>query len=102
MSKLRTPQDKKRASLTKDRRNDYGENAKSSRKNIPRSKARAKRAYRRDVHRALKNVAAPLDDASADASEKQIAEARVHLDEFRKSPDIPLAEHILKQKRRRR
>ncbi|HET9157149.1 MAG TPA: hypothetical protein VFN91_10815 [Myxococcaceae bacterium] len=101
MSKLRTPQEKKRASLTKDRRNDYGENAKASRKNIPRSKARAERAYRRGVHEALRAAAAPLDEASLNVSEKQIAEARLRLG-FRKSPDIPLAEHIRKQKRRRR
>ena len=102
MSKLKTPQDKKRASLTKDRRNDYGANAKASRKNIPRSKARVERAYRRGVHESLRGAAAPVDEASLDVSEKQIADVRRRLGEFRKYRDIPLAEHIRNQKRRRR
>ena len=102
VSKLKTPQDEKRASLTKDRRNDYGENAKASRKNIPRKKARGKRAYRRRVHEALRGAAAaPGDEASLDTSERQIAEAR-SLREFPKSPDLALGQHIEKQKRRRR
>ncbi len=37
----RTPQEKKALSYVKDRRNDYGENDKSSRKNIRREQAHA-------------------------------------------------------------
>lgn len=35
LMKRRSPQEKKRLSYAKDRRNDYGENDKSSRKNVP-------------------------------------------------------------------
>ena len=41
MSKVKTPQQKKRLSYEHDRRNSYGENQKSSRKNIPKSKQRS-------------------------------------------------------------
>lgn len=42
----KTPQEKKRLSYAKDRRNTYGENSKASRKGIPLAKARANRAER--------------------------------------------------------
>jgi len=41
------------------------------------------------------------EESVRDRSETRIAEQRVQLLEFRKYPDIPLAEHIRKQKRRR-
>ena len=47
MSRIKSPQDKKNASLERDRRNTYGENAKSSRKNIPQSKQLSHQAERR-------------------------------------------------------
>ena len=46
MSRIKSPQDKKNASLERDRRNTYGENAKSSRKNIPKSKQLSHQAER--------------------------------------------------------
>lgn len=45
--KFRNPQEKKDLSYKKDRRNTYGENDKSSRKNIPRSKAQGNKKLRR-------------------------------------------------------
>ena len=101
MSKLKAPQEKKQASLTKDRRNDYGENSKASRKNIPRSKARAKRSYRRGIHQALHVETTSREESVRDRSETRIADQKLQLLEFRKYPDIALAEHIQKQKRRR-
>jgi hypothetical protein len=38
VARKKSPQQKKAESLKKDRRNAYGENSKSSRKNIPRAK----------------------------------------------------------------
>lgn len=47
MRRPKTPQEKKRLSLEKDRRNAYGENDKASRKAIPLAKAKVNRANRR-------------------------------------------------------
>jgi hypothetical protein len=57
-----TPQEKKRLSYLKDRRNTYGENDKSSRKNIRRNKQivnRANRRLRRQEIAAAAGLAAP-------------------------------------------
>ncbi|MEL6682968.1 MAG: hypothetical protein AAFQ09_10020 [Pseudomonadota bacterium] len=56
----RTPQEKKALSYAKDRKNNYGENNKSSRKNIPLSKAKAIRSMRRGDK--VKLNTAPLSD----------------------------------------
>lgn len=61
MKKRRSPQEKKALSYAKDRRNTYGENQKSSRKNIPLSKAKGHRALRRGAKLTLERD--PLDDA---------------------------------------
>jgi hypothetical protein len=47
MSRKKSPPEKKADSYKKDRRNTYGENSKSSRKNIPLAKAREHREARR-------------------------------------------------------
>ncbi|WP_194828528.1 hypothetical protein [Nocardia sp. XZ_19_231] len=47
MVRRRSPQEKKSLSYAKDRRNGYGENDKSSRKNIPRNKRIRNRVDRR-------------------------------------------------------
>jgi len=60
VKKRRSPQEKKALSYAKDRRNTYGENQKSSRKNIPLSKAKGHRALRRGAKLALERD--PLDD----------------------------------------
>ena len=51
-----TPQEKKRLSYERDGRNTYGENDKSSRKNIPRGKRLVNRAARRSASVALVDV----------------------------------------------
>lgn len=55
-TKARSPQDKKRLSYERDRRNTYGENSKSSRKNIPRSKALDIRRKRHGTNQTLHSV----------------------------------------------
>jgi hypothetical protein len=85
----RTPQEKKRLSLTRDRRNDYGENSKSSRKNITRRKAIKRRAVRRVLKAAL-----PGDEALRVRAEIQARRAAL---EWRKDPDRPLAEVIARR-----
>ncbi|MBP0455719.1 hypothetical protein J5Y04_40290 [Kitasatospora sp. RG8] len=52
----RTPQEKKRLSYLKDRRNAYGENDKSSRKNVPRSRRARHHQLRRGEQLALRKL----------------------------------------------
>ncbi len=74
-----SPQEKKAYSYAKDRRNDYGENDKSSRKNIPLSKARAQRAVRRSDKSTLRSN--PLSDAIPEKRQKPA---------WKKCPDLAL------------
>jgi hypothetical protein len=53
MSTIKNPEEKKRLSLARDRRNRFGENSKSSRKNIPRGKQRRHMDERRTVAEVL-------------------------------------------------
>jgi chorismate-pyruvate lyase len=100
MSKVRTPQQKKRLSYEHDRRNTYGENQKSSRKNIPRSKQISHQEERRSVRQVL--VAA--QGGVADEAQSQVLrKGRMKkLKAFRKSPDRPLGEVIERRLHRRR
>lgn len=95
----RTPQQKKRHSYAKDRRNAYGENSKSSRKNVPRSKALAVRRQRHEQDQTLRSV------LKADSEDQQVAaEASVLTAKPRywiKQPDIALAVHVARKKHRR-
>ncbi|MET9000838.1 hypothetical protein [Amycolatopsis sp. NPDC004169] len=68
----KTPPEKKRLSYLKDRRDDYGENAKSSRKNLPRSKAFARRANRARESLALRAATGVPDEARAEAAELRL------------------------------
>ena len=92
MSKIKTPQQKKRQSYEHDRRNTYGENQKSSRKNIPRSKQRSHQDERRSVRQVL--VVAQggiLEEAADEAQSQALRKGRIKkLKAFRKSPDRPL------------
>jgi hypothetical protein len=100
VSKVKTPQQKKRLSYENDRRNTYGENNKSSRKNIPRSKQRSHQDERRSVRQAL---VAAHGEAADEAQSQALRKGRVkRLKAFRKSPDSPLGDVIERQLRRRR
>ncbi|WP_017586373.1 hypothetical protein [Nocardiopsis ganjiahuensis] len=71
MSRRRSPQEKKFLSYQKDRRNNYGENDKSSRKNIARNKRRQARVPRRRAAEALAVTRGGLDaDSCAEAQER--------------------------------
>lgn len=100
MSKAtKSPQDKKRLSLERDRRNDYGENAKSSRKNIPLSRALSHRSIRKDQNQSLRG-------ALVAATEEQLTEAELRSTEtkpqwWRKHPDAPLGEVVAQKLARR-
>ena len=104
MSKVKTPQQKKRLSYAHDRRNAYGENQKSSRKNIPRSKQRSHQEERRSVRQVLVAAQGKVADEVADQAQSQTLRAgRIKkLKAFRKSPDKPLGETVERRLHRRR
>ncbi|MGY3033625.1 hypothetical protein ACVIIV_002795 [Bradyrhizobium sp. USDA 4354] len=103
MSKVKTPQEKKRLSYEHDRRNTYGENQKSSRKNIPRSKRLSHQDERRTVRQALIGAQGDVVDQVADDVQSQVLrKGRMKkLNAFRKSPDRPLGQVVARQLRRR-
>jgi hypothetical protein len=104
MSKVRSPDEKKKPSYARDRRNTYGENQKSSRKNIPRSKQIAHQEERRSARRILSSAQGRIDDDAADqAPSDTITHSRMkRLNRFRKSPDTPLGEVVERKLRTRR
>ncbi len=72
MSKVKTPKEKKRLSYEHDRRNTYGENQKSSRKNIPRSKQRSQQDERRSVRQTLVVAQGDVVDEAIDEAQSQV------------------------------
>ncbi len=94
----RTPQEKKRLSYKRDRRNVYGENSKSSRKNIPRSKALDIRRERHATHQAIHSaVGAPSEDQQVAA---ELAAPVTKARQWRKQPDEPLGEYLAAKRKR--
>ena len=96
----KTPQQKKAQSLKKDRRNTYGENAKSSRKNIPRRRAEGHQALRRLARQALNAAVERGDPEIADAAEPRLRLKR--LKGWTKDPDEPLGEVLARKGKRSR
>lgn len=101
MAKL-TPQEKKRLSYERDRRNDYGENDKASRKAIPLRKRLAARGSRRAARAALPGGWDAIPEEEVEQAENKMlaAEQRAYL-RWRKAPDIPLAEYLARKRARR-
>ncbi len=96
-----TPQEKKRLSYERDRRNSYGENSKSSRKAIPLRKAKTKRAIRKRATQIVAQ-AARTDDLLADNAPENCVRS-IQPKHWRKDPDAPLKEHVaIRLKRRKR
>ncbi|MFE9745294.1 hypothetical protein ACFYOT_10350 [Saccharothrix saharensis] len=88
----RSPQEKKRLSYAKDRRNTYGENDKSSRRNITLNRQLAHRADRHHADQALRGALGRPDEASADHAEQAARDRRPG--RFRKHADVPLGEIV--------
>ena len=97
--KPKPPQEKKRLSLERDRRNTYGENDKSSRKNIPRSKAISHRAVRRTAKQQADQLGL-MDEESIDVGQSTLTTKRLQKGKWKKWPDTPLGE-VLREKRQR-
>ena len=100
MSRVKSPKEKKRLSLERDRRNTYSENSKTSRKNIPRGKQRRHMDERRAVAQTLGRLKGRVDEASADEAElkSKVDTADSRNRGFRKVPDEPLGV-VLERKR---
>jgi hypothetical protein len=99
----KSPQEKKALSYAKDGRNGYGENDKSSRKNIRRNKRIPNRA---DRHRAVQVLAAATGPVVTDAAEQAentlAAKKSMWMTKrWRKWPDTPLANTVVYKLRRR-
>ena len=92
MSTIKNPSQKKRLSLERDRRNTYGENSKSSRKNIAKAKQRQHMDERRSVTHILGQLKGQADDDVVSQAELEvklaIADSRNR--GFKKVPDKPL------------
>src|SRR4051812_1361795 len=93
-----TPQQKKELSYGKDRRNTYGENSKSSRKNIPLSKALDIRSERRAQDSALAKAIVATNVDQLDAAENTMRATKPR--QWRKSPDEPLGEVLISKSKR--
>jgi len=92
MSGVKDPAEKKRLSLKLDRRNVYGENDKSSRKNIPRGKRRRHKGERRGVGQALRGLRGDVGEDEATNAEMR-AKSNITYSKgngFKKRPDAPL------------
>lgn len=96
----KSPREKKAHSYAKDRRNSYGENAKASWKAIPLRKAGENRKNRRKMSQALSELPA-LEEATAAVVESSARHDVERVGGWKRSPDIPLAEHLKRQSRRR-
>jgi len=103
MSKLKTPQEKKRASLALDCRNTYGESPHASRKSIPKRKAMQHQQERRTLNQSLASVIGVNESDQYDSIEGSVkARTRLkRLNGFKKYPDEPLGT-VVKQKLERR
>jgi hypothetical protein len=96
---MKTPQEKKRLSLAKDRRNAYGESNKGSRIAIPLNKASQIRAERRAQNRQLLNASTASDEDELTAVENGVRSTSPR--PWRKMPDAPLGK-VLEWKLQRR
>jgi hypothetical protein len=85
----RSPQEKKKLSLQKDRRNSYGENAKSSRKNIPLSKAISHRKLRHAASQAAQ-VFERVSEDLVESLSSTLTTPRLQKGKWKKSADLPL------------
>jgi hypothetical protein len=94
--RARSPQEKKELSLKKDRRNTFGENAKSSRKNIAKSKALSHQKVRSKARQALHGLE-QLPDVGSEVVESTLLTARLQKGRWKKSADTPLAD-VIKRK----
>jgi len=97
---MTTPQDKKRLSYAKDRRNTYRGNNKASRKLIPRAKARANRSERHSKDRLLSTAVVSMEQDELSMVELKVKTTKPR--HWRKSPDEPLGKVLAERALRRK
>lgn len=88
----KSPQEKKRLSYEKDRRNCYGEHDKGSRTSIRRNKRAVNAENRRLVSASLDSVRGVPDEVVADHAEERFATKRLKF--WRKWRDEPLGDVV--------
>lgn len=93
----RTPQEKKRLSYLKDRRNVYGERGANSRYAIRDSKDIIKRQRRHAQNQALKDVGNSSDVEHAISIENAVLSSPLNKKRFHKCPDAPLGQVIARK-----
>jgi hypothetical protein len=94
---MKSPQEKKRLSYSKDRRNTYGENSKSSRKNIPLTKALSIRSERHAQDRLLAVALIASEQDQLTSIENKVRGTKPR--HWKKSPDEPLGAVLSKRTR---
>jgi hypothetical protein len=102
MSITKSPQEKKRLSLERDRRNSYRENDKASRKLIPRRKQLSHMKLRRESSQILASLRGSVNVEACDSAEldTKIKSTIARRKSFRKKPDISLGEVLKKAGKR--
>jgi hypothetical protein len=96
----KSPHQKKALSYARDRRNDYGQNDKASRRLIPIQKAKSQRRLRRKADQAVAAIE-PADEARVDLVESDIRRDIGRVGSWwRKWPDLALGHHIKRQHER--
>lgn len=94
----RTPQEKKRLSYEKDRRNTYGESRSSSVKSIKRRKTNANRTFRRGNKRVAELSVISIESDTDNKVIRKLGEMKIKKKRWKKSPDTPLGEYVERQK----
>jgi hypothetical protein len=98
----RSPQDDKALSYAKDRRNNYGENHKSSLRNIALRKRLRLRAERHRVRQALGTARGrPNAARNQQVDEQSNLRSNPKAATFRKQPDRPLGDDVIARLQRR-
>lgn len=103
MSKVKSPPEKKRLSLSRDRRNVYGEAPHAARKAIPKRKAVRRHQERRAARQTLGDITRALD-AHAQAEVEDLTTERARAKRragFKKAPDEALGLVIQRDRIRR-
>ncbi len=88
----KTPQEKKRLSYTKDRRNCYGESPHGARRSIPLNKALRNRANRRYQDQQLSGLGGEPDEQRYDEAESRMRHRAPK--RWNKYPDAPLLQVV--------
>lgn len=96
---MRTPQEKKRLSYAKDRRNVFGENSKASRKGVPLAKARGIRGERHEQDQKLSVAVSAQDEDTLVAVELAVRAPKPR--QWKKTPDKPLQQVLARKARRK-